>query len=222
MTDEIKLNGGYYEIDGADAKTVVIKPNTEPSIKLGKQIGAVYADEENTSVAYFYITAKNFAEGTFNPEVEWVISPGDKQIEASITKVDGNYVCEVTCDELNFTRQYEHRVKSGEIYSNTVTVTVGKPPFTLANKVSQSKYYTNYNGEQKITLQYDINDGYVNTNGLQYDWNSSSKKYGIADLGTINTADGSTELKFSDNVPEGSYVIYCDVVYTNDDGEAYT
>ena len=27
---------------------------------------------------------------------------------------------------------------------------------------------------------------------------------------------------FSDNVPEGSYVIYCDVVYNNDNGEAYT
>ena len=223
VTSEVKLNGGYYEIDGADAKTVVIKPDTEPSIKLGKQIGAVYADDVgNNSYAYFYITEKNFADGAFDPKAEWVISPSRVNIDAYITKKGGKYVCEVTCDEPDLSRQYELRVKSGEVYSNTVTVTVGKPHFALTSRDSQSKYYTNYNGEQKITLRYDVEAGYENQDGLQYNWSSDSKKYDIADLGAVNTVDGVETLVFSDNVPEGSYVIYCDVVYNNDYGEAYT
>ena len=223
VTADAKYNSGYYEIGGADAKTVVIKPDTEPSIKLGKQIGAVYADENgNASTAYFYITAKNFADGAFVPEAEWVTSPGSANIDAHITKTGGEYVCEVICDEPDFSRQYELRVKSGEVYSNTVTVTVGKPHFALTSRDSQSKYYTNYNGEQKITLRYDVEAGYENQDGLQYNWSSDSKKYDIADLGTVTTVDGVETLVFSDNVPEGSYVIYCDVVYNNDNGEAYT
>ena len=223
VTADAKYNSGYYEIGGADAKTVVIKPDTEPSIKLGKQIGAVYADENgNASTAYFYITAKNFADGAFVPEAEWVTSPGSANIDVHITKTGGEYVCEVICDEPDLSRQYELRVKSGEVYSNTVTVTVGKPHFALTSRDSQSKYYTNYNGEQKITLRYDVEAGYENQNGLQYNWSSDSKKYDIADLGTVNTVDGVETLVFSDNVPEGSYVIYCDVVYNNDNGEAYT
>ena len=223
VTGEVELKYGYYEIGGADAKTVVIKPDTEPSIKLGKQIGAVYADENgNASTAYFYITAKNFADGAFVPEAEWVTSPGSANIDAHITKTGGEYVCEVICDEPDLSRQYELRVKSGEVYSNTVTVTVGKPHFALTSRDSQSKYYTNYNGEQKITLRYDVEAGYENQDGLQYNWSSDSKKYDIADLGTVTTVDGVETLVFSDNVPEGSYVIYCDVVYNNDNGEAYT
>ena len=223
VTADAKYNSGYYEIGGADAKTVVIKPDTEPSIKLGKQMGAIYADENgNTSTAYFYITAKNFADGAFVPEAEWVTSPGSANIDAHITKTGGEYVCEVICDEPDLSRQYELRVKSGEVYSNTVTVTVGKPHFALKSRDSQSKYYTNYNGEQKITLRYDVEAGYENQNGLQYNWSSDSKKYDIADLGTVTTVDGVETLVFSDNVPEGSYVIYCDVVYNNDNGEAYT
>ena len=223
VTADAKYNSGYYEIGGADAKTVVIKPDTEPSIKLGKQMGAIYADENgNTSTAYFYITAKNFADGAFVPEAEWVTSPGSANIDAHITKTGGEYVCEVICDEPDLSRQYELRVKSGEVYSNTVTVTVGKPHFALTSRDSQSKYYTNYNGEQKITLRYDVEAGYENQDGLQYNWSSDSKKYDIADLGTVTTVDGVETLVFSDNVPEGSYVIYCDVVYNNDNGEAYT
>ena len=223
VTADAKYNSGYYEIGGADAKTVVIKPDTEPSIKLGKQIGAIYADENgNASTAYFYITAKNFADGAFVPEAEWVTSPGSANIDAHITKTGGEYVCEVICDEPDLSRQYELRVKSGEVYSNTVTVTVGKPHFALTSRDSQSKYYTNYNGEQKITLRYDVEAGYENQDGLQYNWSSDSKKYDIADLGTVTTVDGVETLVFSDNVPEGSYVIYCDVVYNNDNGEAYT
>ncbi len=223
VTGEVKIPDGYYYIGEADAKTVVIKPDTEPSIKLGKQIGAIYADENgNASTAYFYITAKNFADGAFSPEAEWVTSPGSANIDANITKTGGEYVCEVICDEPDLSRQYELRVKSGEVYSNTVTVTVGKPHFALTSRDSQSKYYTNYNGEQKITLRYDVEAGYENQDGLQYNWSSDSKKYDIADLGTVTTVDGVETLVFSDNVPEGSYVIYCDVVYNNDNGEAYT
>ena len=223
VTGEVKIPDGYYYIGEADAKTVVIKPDTEPSIKLGKQIGAIYADENgNASTAYFYITAKNFADGAFVPEAEWVTSPGSANIDAHITKTGGEYVCEVICDEPDLSRQYELRVKSGEVYSNTVTVTVGKPHFALKSRDSQSKYYTNYNGEQKITLRYDVEAGYENQDGLQYNWSSDSKKYDIADLGTVTTVDGVETLVFSDNVPEGSYVIYCDVLYNNDNGEAYT
>ena len=223
VTDDVEYVNSWYCIGEDNARTVVIKPNTEPSIKLGKQIGAIYADENgNASTAYFYITAKNFADGAFVPEAEWVTSPGSANIDAHITKTGGEYVCEVICDEPDLSRQYELRVKSGEVYSNTVTVTVGKPHFALTSRDSQSKYYTNYNGEQKITLRYDVEAGYENQDGLQYNWSSDSKKYDIADLGTVTTVDGVETLVFSDNVPEGSYVIYCDVVYNNDNGEAYT
>ena len=223
VTDDAKYYNNWYCIGEDNARTVVIKPDTEPSIKLGKQIGAVYADEDgNNSSAYFYITEKNFADGAFVPEAEWVISPGRANIDAYITKKGGKYVCEVICDEPDLSRQYELRVKCGEVYSNTVTVTVGKPHFALTSRDSQSKYYINYNGEQKITLRYDVEAGYENQDGLQYNWSSDSKKYDIADLGTVTTVDGVETLVFSDNVPEGSYVIYCDVVYNNDNGEVYT
>ena len=223
VTGDAQYVNSWYCIGEENAKTVVIKPDTEPSIKLGKQMGAIYADENgNTSTAYFYITAKNFADGAFVPEAEWVTSPGSANIDANIRKTGGEYVCEVICDEPDLSRQYELRVKSGEVYSNTVTVTVGKPHFALTSRDSQSKYYTNYNGEQKITLRYDVEAGYENQDGLQYNWSSDSKKYDIADLGTVTTVDGVETLVFSDNVPEGSYVIYCDVVYNNDNGEAYT
>ena len=221
VTADAKYNSGYYEIGGADAKTVVIKPDTEPSIKLGKQIGAVYADENNypESTAGFYITAKNFDDGEFVPEVEWDYQPRGLSAEINKSKTICNVFCE---DATTSSGEYTFRIKCGEVYSNTVTVTVGKPHFALKSRDSQSKYYTNYNGEQKITLRYDVEAGYENQDGLQYNWSSDSKKYDIADLGTVTTVDGVETLVFSDNVPEGSYVIYCDVVYNNDNGEAYT
>ena len=221
VTGEVELKYGYYEIGEADAKTVVIKPDTEPSIKLGKQIGAVYADENNypESTAGFYITAKNFDDGEFVPEVEWDYQPRGLSAEINKSKTICNVFCE---DATTSSGEYTFRIKCGEVYSNTVTVTVGKPHFAIKSRDSQSKYYTNYNGEQKITLRYDVEAGYENQDGLQYNWSSDSKKYDIADLGTVTTVDGVETLVFSDNVPEGSYVIYCDVVYNNDNGEAYT
>ena len=230
VTADAKYNSGYYEIGGADAKTVVIKPDTEPSIKLGKQIGAVYADENgNTSTAYFYITAKNFADGAFVPEAEWVTSPGSANIDAHITKTGGEYVCEVICDEPDLSRQYELRVKSGEVYSNTVTVTVGKPHMSIVadSKVAKNVYYTNYNADdnhekQKLAVKYEVDANHQDIENIEYKWSSASNKYNIDDLGTVNSEDGANEFVFADNVPEGSYVIYCDVVYNNDNGEAYT
>ena len=220
VTGEVKNPDGYYYIGEADAKTVVIKPDTSPRIILGKQIGAVYADENgNASTAYFYITAKNFDDGEFVPEVEWDYQPRGLSAEINKSKTICNVFCE---DATTSSGEYTFRIKCGEVYSNTVTVTVGKPHFALTSRDSQSKYYTNYNGEQKITLRYDVEAGYENQDGLQYNWSSDSKKYDIADLGTVTTVDGVETLVFSDNVPEGSYVIYCDVVYNNDNGEAYT
>lgn len=91
VTGEVKNPDGYYYIGEADAKTVVIKPDTSPRIILGKQIGAIYADENgNASTAYFYITAKNFADGAFDPKAEWVTSPGSAKIDAHITKKAAN------------------------------------------------------------------------------------------------------------------------------------
>ena len=230
VTADAKYNSGYYEIGGADAKTVVIKPDTEPSIKLGKQIGAVYADENgNASTAYFYITAKNFADGAFDPEAEWVTSPGSANIDANIRKTGGEYVCEVICDEPDLSRQYELRVKSGEVYSNTVTVTVGKPHMSIVadSKVAKNVYYTNYNADdnhekQKLAVKYEVDANHQDIENIEYKWSSASNKYNIDDLGTVNSEDGANEFVFADNVPEGSYVIYCDVVYNNDNGEAYT
>ena len=45
MTANAEFNSGYYEIGGADAKTVVIKPDTSPRIILGNQIGIFKTEE---------------------------------------------------------------------------------------------------------------------------------------------------------------------------------
>ena len=230
VTDDAEYYNNWYRIGEDNARTVVIKPDTEPSIKLGKQMGAIYADENgNTSTAYFYITAKNFADGAFVPEAEWVTSPGSANIDAHITKTGGEYVCEVICDEPDLSRQYELRVKSGEVYSNTVTVTVGKPHMSIVadSKVAKNVYYTNYNADdnhekQKLAVKYEVDANHQDIENIEYKWSSASNKYNIDDLGTVNSEDGANEFVFADNVPEGSYVIYCDVVYNNDNGEAYT
>ena len=227
VTGEVKNPDGYYYIGEADAKTVVIKPDTSPRIILGKQMGAIYADEKgNASTAYFYITAKNFADGAFDPKAEWVTSPGSAKIDAHITKKGGEYVCEVICDEPDLSRQYELRVKSGEVYSNTVTVTVGKPHMSIVadSKVAKNVYYTNYNADdnhekQKLAVKYEVDANHQDIENIEYKWSSASNKYNIDDLGTVNSEDGANEFVFADNVPEGSYVIYCDVVLHNESGE---
>ena len=227
VTADAKYNSGYYEIGGADAKTVVIKPDTEPSIKLGKQMGAIYADENgNASTAYFYITAKNFADGEFVPEVEWDYQPRGLSAEINKSKTICNVFCE---DATTSSGEYTFRIKCGEVYSNTVTVTVGKPHMSIVadSKVAKNVYYTNYNADdnhekQKLAVKYEVDANHQDIENIEYKWSSASNKYNIDDLGTVNSEDGANEFVFADNVPEGSYVIYCDVVYNNDNGEAYT
>ena len=228
VTADAKYNSGYYEIGGADAKTVVIKPDTEPSIKLGKQIGAVYADENNypESTAGFYITAKNFDDGEFVPEVEWDYQPRGLSAEINKSKTICNVFCE---DATTSSGEYTFRIKCGEVYSNTVTVTVGKPHMSIVadSKVAKNVYYTNYNADdnhekQKLAVKYEVDANHQDIENIEYKWSSASNKYNIDDLGTVNSEDGANEFVFADNVPEGSYVIYCDVVYNNDNGEAYT
>ena len=228
VTADAKYNSGYYEIGGADAKTVVIKPDTEPSIKLGKQIGAVYADENNypESTAGFYITAKNFDDGEFVPEVEWDYQPRGLSAEINKSKTICNVFCE---DATTSSGEYTFRIKCGEVYSNTVTVTVGKPHMSIVadSKVAKNVYYTNYNADdnhekQKLAVKYEVDANHQDIENIEYKCSSASNKYNIDDLGTVNSEDGANEFVFADNVPEGSYVIYCDVVYNNDNGEAYT
>ena len=228
VTANAEFNSGYYEIGGADAKTVVIKPDTEPSIKLGKQIGAVYADENNypESTAGFYITAKNFDDGEFVPEVEWDYQPRGLSAEINKSKTICNVFCE---DATTSSGEYTFRIKCGEVYSNTVTVTVGKPHMSIVadSKVAKNVYYTNYNADdnhekQKLAVKYEVDANHQDIENIEYKWSSASNKYNIDDLGTVNSEDGANEFVFADNVPEGSYVIYCDVVYNNDNGEAYT
>ncbi len=228
VTGEVKNPDGYYYIGEADAKTVVIKPDTEPSIKLGKQIGAVYADENNypESTAGFYITAKNFDDGEFVPEVEWDYQPRGLSAEINKSKTICNVFCE---DATTSSGEYTFRIKCGEVYSNTVTVTVGKPHMSIVadSKVAKNVYYTNYNADdnhekQKLAVKYEVDANHQDIENIEYKWSSASNKYNIDDLGTVNSEDGANEFVFADNVPEGSYVIYCDVVYNNDNGEAYT
>ncbi len=227
VTDKVEFNGGYYEIDGADAKTVVIKPNTEPSIKLGKQIGAVYMTEDDSEYGSLYITAKNFAEGEFKPEVEWIdYHPAGLSAEIN----SSNTVCDIICEAENISGTYELRIKSGDVYSNTVTVAVGKPHMAIVadSKVAKNVYYTNYNADddhekQKLAVKYAVDETHQATESIEYKWSSASNKYNIDDLGTVNAEDGANEFVFNDNVPEGSYVIYCDVILSDESGEgAYT
>lgn len=75
VTGEVKYNSGYYEIGGADAKTVVIKPDTSPRIILGKQTGIFKTEEYEIiegmtdtklkGTVYFDITLKNMSDEEF-------------------------------------------------------------------------------------------------------------------------------------------------------------
>lgn len=228
VTDDAEYYNNWYRIGEDNARTVVIKPDTEPSIKLGKQIGAVYADENNypESTADFYITAKNFDDGEFVPEVEWDYQPRGLSAEINKSKTICNVFCE---DATTSSGEYTFRIKCGEVYSNTVTVTVGKPHMSIVadSKVAKNVYYTNYNADdnhekQKLAVKYEVDANHQDIENIEYKWSSASNKYNIDDLGTVNSEDGANEFVFADNVPEGSYVIYCDVVYNNDNGEAYT
>lgn len=108
VTGEVKLNGGYYEIDGADAKTLVIKPDTSPRIILGKQTGIFKTEEYEIiegmdmtdtklkGTVYFDITLKNMSDEEF-ADARGCFGGDEPDLSASIIKTDYGWVCMV-CD----------------------------------------------------------------------------------------------------------------------------
>lgn len=106
VTGEVKYNSGYYEIGGADAKTVVIKPDTSPRIILGKQTGIFKTEEYEIiegmtdtklkGTVYFDITLKNMSDEEF-ADARGYFGGDEPDLSASIIKTDYGWVCMV-CD----------------------------------------------------------------------------------------------------------------------------
>lgn len=133
VTGEVKLNGGYYEIDGADAKTVVIKPDTSPRIILGKQTGIFKTEEYEIiegmdmtdtklkGTVYFDITLKNMSDEEF-ADARGCFGGDEPDLSASIIKTDYGWVCMVYDTEFSTTYDTDNTltIKCGDIVSNTV------------------------------------------------------------------------------------------------------
>ena len=102
VTGEVKYNSGYYEIGGADAKTVVIKPDTSPRIILGKQTGIFKTEEYEIiegetdtklkGTVYFDITLKNMSDEEF-ADARGCFGGDEPDLSASIIKTDYGWVC---------------------------------------------------------------------------------------------------------------------------------
>lgn len=135
VTANAEFNSGYYEIGGADAKTVVIKPDTSPRIILGNQIGIfkteeyeIIEDMDMTDIklkgtVYFDITLKNMSDEEF-ADARGCFGGDEPDLLASIIKTDYGWVCMVCDTEFSVTYDTDNTltIKCGDIVSNTVQV----------------------------------------------------------------------------------------------------
>lgn len=233
VTGEVKLNGGYYEIDGADAKTVVIKPDTSPRIILGKQIGRFTTHTEQTSEwdyqtfidgsASFDITLKNISDEEF-ANAQAVI--GNDSLYTSITKNDYGWKCTVSgdfWDEGFETTDISLYITLGETKSNTVAVKMSQGYYNGLTHMyvgcvgygsDASVFYTN-------AATY-IKDIYCLRCSYNSDGGTISRNWYVGDncgytLDTLGTVDGE-KVKISETAPKGKYAVYCDTVLTREDG----
>lgn len=231
VTGEVKLNGGYYEIDGADAKTVVIKPDTSPRIILGKQTGIFKTEEYEIiegmdmtdtklkGTVYFDITLKNMSDEEF-ADARGCFGGDEPDLSASIIKTDYGWVCMVYDTEFSTTYDTDNTltIKCGDIVSNTVQVKSNANRFnkvTQGDNTNRTVFYTNTSQEEKDNYKL-VSTYTVDSESISYNWYSTNSAYSADELGAaVSRSNG--EFKLADNIPAGNYVLYCDITYSDGD-----
>ena len=235
VTGEVKYNSGYYEIGGADAKTVVIKPDTSPRIILGKQTGIFKTEEYEIiegmtdtklkGTVYFDITLKNMSDEEF-ADARGYFGGDEPDLSASIIKTDYGWVCMVCDTEFSVTYDTDNTltIKCGDIVSNTVQVKSNANRFnkvTQGDNTNRTVFYTNTSQEEKDNYKL-VSTYTVDSESISYNWYSTNSAYSADELGAaVSGSDG--EFKLADNIPAGNYVLYCDITYSDGDStEAVT
>ena len=231
VTGEVKLNGGYYEIGGADAKTVVIKPDTSPRIILGNQIGIfkteeyeIIEDMDMTDIklkgtVYFDITLKNMSDEEF-ADARGCFGGDEPDLLASIIKTDYGWVCMVCDTEFSVTYDTDNTltIKCGDIVSNTVQVKSNANRFnkvTQGDNTNRTVFYTNTSQEEKDNYKL-VSTYTVDSESISYNWYSTNSAYSADELGAA-VSGSNGEFKLADNIPAGNYVLYCDITYSDGD-----
>lgn len=229
VTGEVKLNGGYYEIDGADAKTVVIKPDTSPRIILGKQTGIFKTEEYEIiegmtdtklkGTVYFDITLKNMSDEEF-ADARGCFGGDEPDLSASIIKTDYGWVCMVCDTEFSVTYDTDNTltIKCGDIVSNTVQVKSNANRFnkvTQGDNTNRTVFYTNTSQEEKDNYKL-VSTYTVDSESISYNWYSTNSAYSADELGAA-VSGSNGEFKLADNIPAGNYVLYCDITYSDGD-----
>ena len=229
VTGEVKLNGGYYEIGGADAKTVVIKPDTSPRIILGKQTGIFKTEEYEIiegetdtklkGTVYFDITLKNMSDEEF-ADARGYFGGDEPDLSANIIKTDYGWVCMVCDTEFSVTYDTDNTltIKCGDIVSNTVQVKSNANRFnkvTQGDNTNRTVFYTNTSQEEKDNYKL-VSTYTVDSESISYNWYSTNSAYSADELGAA-VSGSNGEFKLADNIPAGNYVLYCDITYSDGD-----
>lgn len=229
VTGEVKYNSGYYEIGGADAKTVVIKPDTSPRVILGKQTGIFKTEEYEIiegmtdiklkGTVYFDITLKNMSDEEF-ADARGYFGGDEPDLSASIIKTDYGWVCMVCDTEFSVTYDTDNTltIKCGDIVSNTVQVKSNANRFnkvTQGDNTNRTVFYTNTSQEEKDNYKL-VSTYTVDSESISYNWYSTNSAYSADELGAA-VSGSNGEFKLADNIPAGNYVLYCDITYSDGD-----
>ena len=229
VTGEVELKDGYYEIGGADAKTVVIKPDTSPRIILGKQTGIFKTEEfeiiegmteiKLKGTVYFDITLKNMSDEEF-ADARGYFGGDELDLSASIIKTDYGWVCMVCDTEFSLTYDTDNTltIKCGDIVSNTVQVKSNANRFnkvTQGDNTNRTVFYTNTSQEEKDNYKL-VSTYTVDSESVSYNWYSTNSAYSADELGAA-VSGSNGEFKLADNIPAGNYVLYCDITYSDGD-----
>lgn len=227
VTGEVELKDGYYEIGGADAKTVVIKPDTSPRIILGKQTGIFKTEEYEIiegetdtklkGTVYFDITLKNMSDEEF-ADARGCFGGDEPDLSASIIKTDYGWVCMVCDTEFSVTYDTDNTltIKCGDIVSNTVQVKSNANRFnkvTQGDNTNRTVFYTNTSQEEKDNYKL-VSTYTVDSESISYNWYSTNSAYSADELGAA-VSGSNGEFKLADNIPAGNYVLYCDITYSD-------
>lgn len=231
VTANAEFNSGYYEIGRADAKTVVIKPDTSPRIILGNQIGIfkteeyeIIEDMDMTDIklkgtVYFDITLKNMSDEEF-ADARGCFGGDEPDLLASIIKTDYGWVCMVCDTEFSVTYDTDNTltIKCGDIVSNTVQVKSNANRFnkvTQGDNTNRTFFYTNTSQEEKDNYKL-VSTYTVDSESISYNWYSTNSAYSADELGAA-VSGSNGEFKLADNIPAGNYVLYCDITYSDGD-----
>ena len=227
VTGEVELPDGYYYIDGADAKTVVIKPDTSPRIILGKQTGIFKTEEYEIiegetdtklkGTVYFDITLKNMSDEEF-ADARGYFGGDEPDLSASIIKTDYGWVCMVCDTEFSVTYDTDNTltIKCGDIVSNTVQVKSNANRFnkvTQGDNTNRTVFYTNTSQEEKDNYKL-VSTYTVDSESISYNWYSTNSAYSADELGAA-VSGSNGEFKLADSIPAGNYVLYCDITYSD-------